>query len=275
MDLVIAILISVALVILAIVGEGAVRIALGLIFVLFIPGYTLTAALFPKRDSLDAVQRVALSFGLSIAVVPLIGLILNYTPWGISVNSILTSLLAFIIVTAGIAWFRRRRLPPEQRFVVRFSFNWLRFWRFPNRLDRVLSGVLIVAILAAIGMLVFVAISPTVEEKFTEFYILDSEGKTENYPDVVISGEEAQVTIGIVNREKEVTDYIIKIYIEGQRVEEVGPLTLAHEERWEQLVSFAPIEVGDDQEVEFMLYKTGEAEACEILHFWIDVVGSE
>ena len=275
MDLLIAILISVALVILAIVGEGPVRIALGLIFVLFIPGYTLAAALFPKRDSLDAVQRVALSFGLSIAVVPLIGLILNYTPWGISVNPILASLLAFIIVTAGVAWFRRRRLPPEQRFVPRINLSWLRFWRFPNRLDRVLSGVLIVAILAAIGMLVFVAISPTVEEKFTEFYILDSEGKTENYPDVVISGEEAQVTIGIVNREKEVTDYIIKIYIEGQRVEEVGPLTLAHEERWEQLVSFAPIEVGDDQEVEFMLYKTGEAEACEILHFWIDVVGSE
>ena len=275
MDLVIAILISVALVILAIVGEGAVRIALGLIFVLFIPGYTLTAALFPKRDSLDAVQRVALSFGLSIAVVPLIGLILNYTPWGISVNPILTSLLAFIIVTAGIAWFRRRRLPPEQRFVVRFSFSWLRFWRFPNRLDRVLSGVLIVAILAVIGMLVFAAIPPTVEEKFTEFYILDSEGKTENYPDVVVSGEEAQVTIGIVNREKEVTDYIINIYIGNQRVKEVGPLTLAHEERWEHLVGFIPIEVGEDQEVRFLLLKTGEVEVSEILHFWIDVVESE
>ena len=275
MDLLVAILISVALVILAIVGEGPVRIALGLIFVLFIPGYTLVTALFPKRDSLGAIERTALSFGISIAVVSLIAFIMNYTPWGIGLYPIMIPLLIFIVVTAGVAWFRRQRLPPEQRFEPRFHLGLLRFWRFPNRLDRVLSGVLIVAILAVIGMLVFVAQSPRVEEKFTEFYILDSEGKTENYPDVVISGEETQVTIGIVNREQEVTDYIIKIYIKEQKIEEVGTITLAHEQKWEQLVSFVPTKVGEDQEVEFMLYKTGEAEACEILHFWIDVVGSE
>jgi len=275
MDLLVAILISMALVIFAIVGEGPVRIALGLIFVLFLPGYTLVAALFPKRESLGAIERTALSFGLSIAVVPLIGLIMNYTPWGISLYPILISLLVFIVVAAGVAWFRRRRLPPEQRFEPCFRLGLLQFWRFPNRWDRVLSGVLVVAILAVIGMLVFVALSPTVEEKFTEFYILDSEGKTENYPDVVISGEETQVTIGIVNREQEVTDYIIRIYIEGQKVGEVGTITLAHEEKWEQLVSFAPTGVGEDQEVEFMLYMGGSDEAYQVLHLWIDVVEAE
>lgn len=275
MDLLLAILISVALVILAILGEGPVRIALGLIFVLFLPGYTLTAALFPKRESLGAIERTALSFGLSIAVVPLIGLIMNYTPWGISINPILISILVFIVVAAGIAWFRRRRLPPEQRFEPRFRLGWLRFWHFPNRWDRVLSGLLIVAILAAIGMLVFVVQSPKTEERFTEFYILDSEGKTENYPDVVVSGEEAKVTIGIVNREQEVTDYIIKIYIEGQKVEEVGPITLADEERWEQVVSLAPTEVGEDQAVEFMLYKVGGEEAYQVLRLWIDVAEAD
>jgi uncharacterized membrane protein len=48
--------------------------------VLFFPGYTLISALFPRKDSLSGVERLALSFGLSIAVVPLIGLILNYMP---------------------------------------------------------------------------------------------------------------------------------------------------------------------------------------------------
>ena len=263
------------LVFLAILGEGAVRIALGLIFVLFLPGYTLVAALFPKQDSLDAVQRIALSFGLSIAVVPLIGLIMNYTPWGISLYPILISLLVFIVVAAGVAWFRRRRLPPEQRFEPRFRLGWLRFWRFPNRWDRILSGVLVVAILATIGMLVFVAQSPRAEEKFTEFYILDADGKAENYPDVVISGEEAEVTMGIVNREQEATDYIIKIFVAGQQVKEVKTMTLAHEESWEQLVSFSPTKVGENQEVEFMLFKIGEVEAYLDLHFWIDVVAAE
>jgi len=39
-----------------------------------------TAALFPGKDDLDGIERIALSFGLSIAVVPLMGLALNYTP---------------------------------------------------------------------------------------------------------------------------------------------------------------------------------------------------
>ncbi|MGB3943467.1 MAG: DUF1616 domain-containing protein, partial [Methanothrix sp.] len=60
-----------------------VRVPVGLVMVLFLPGYALIAALFPRDDDLDGIERVALSFGLSIAVVPLIGLGLNYTPWGI------------------------------------------------------------------------------------------------------------------------------------------------------------------------------------------------
>ena len=63
--------------------SNILRIILGIPFLLFFPGYALAAALFTKGRGMDAVERVALSFGLSIAVVPLIGLILKYTPWGI------------------------------------------------------------------------------------------------------------------------------------------------------------------------------------------------
>ncbi len=99
-------------------SSGGLRIVLGLLFVLFFPGYTLLSALFPKRDSLDGIERVALSFGLSIAVVPLIGLILNYTPWGIRLYPILISVTLFILVASGIAWYRQRRLASTKRFRV-------------------------------------------------------------------------------------------------------------------------------------------------------------
>ncbi len=52
-------------------------------------------------------------------------------------------------------------------------------------------------------------------------------------------------------------------------------ITLAHEEKWEQEVRFAPKEVGEKQEVKFQLYKGSNSEAYHALNFWIDVVGSQ
>jgi uncharacterized membrane protein len=65
-------------------GGSPVGLVLGLIFALFSPGYALVATVFPKRHDLDIVRRLALSFGLSIVVVPFIGVFFNYTRWGIN-----------------------------------------------------------------------------------------------------------------------------------------------------------------------------------------------
>ena len=58
-------------------NESPVRIILCLPLVLFLPGYTLIATLFPRKGDLDGIERVAFSFGLSIAIIPLLGLALN------------------------------------------------------------------------------------------------------------------------------------------------------------------------------------------------------
>ena len=68
-------------------NETFIRTILGLFLILFIPGYSLIAALFPRKGDLDGIERAALSFGLSIAVTPLIGLALNYTSMGNQVNT--------------------------------------------------------------------------------------------------------------------------------------------------------------------------------------------
>ena len=91
--------------------SNILRIILGIPFLLFFPGYALAAALFTKGRGMDAVERVALSFGLSIAVVPLIGLILKYTPWGIRLETVLYSVASLIFITSAIAWIRRRVAP--------------------------------------------------------------------------------------------------------------------------------------------------------------------
>ncbi len=76
------------------------RWILGLVFVLFIPGYVTVEALFPKGRELDGIERFALSVGLSLALVPLVGLLLNFTPWGIRLTPIVISLT---ILTVGLA----------------------------------------------------------------------------------------------------------------------------------------------------------------------------
>ena len=126
--------------------SNILRIVLGLPIVLFFPGYTLIVSLFPRRDALGGVERAALSFGVSIVVVPLIGLILNYTSWGIRLYPVLISLTIFIVITSIVAWYQRRGLAQAERFTVSFNLI-LPSWREQSFIDKLLSVILIVAIL--------------------------------------------------------------------------------------------------------------------------------
>jgi len=252
--------------------SGVLRIIFGLCLVLFFPGYTLLSALFPRKGSLGGVERIALSFGLSIAIVPLVGLILNYTPWGIRLYAILIAITIFIFAAAAIAWQRQRRLPAQERFHVVFNLK-LPQWAGMSNLDKGLSIGLVVAIVAALGCLGYVIANPKHGEKFTEFYILGPEGKAEDYPQQVMLGEEARVILGIVNHEHQPTSYRVEIKINGVKNKELRTGILAHEEKWEQVVGFTPEEVGVNQKVEFWLYKDEELQPCfeEPLHLYIDV----
>jgi len=89
------------------------RYILGSIFVLCLPGYTFTKALFPERE-LDSVERAALSLGISLALVPIIGLLLNYTPWGVRLIPITLSLLALTLTFASAAMVREHRTKLRQ-----------------------------------------------------------------------------------------------------------------------------------------------------------------
>ncbi len=277
LDLIIIIALSLLVVPLALLASGPLRIALGVLFVLFFPGYTLIAALFPRRDTLDSVERLALSVGLSIAIVPLVGLVLNYTPWGIRLEPIVLSLLGFILVMSAVALWRRRNLPPEERFEVNLKGNFSQItlgWGNERSWDKLLSVLLVVAIVGAIGTIVYVIQSPKVGETFTEFYILGLEGKAEGYPNEVTLGNEGEVIVGIVNREHEPASYSVVIAVNEDSLTEVGPIYLDHEAKWEQEISFTPVMAGADQKVEFLLYKENDAEPYHRLHLWVDVNGT-
>jgi hypothetical protein len=99
-----------------------IRNFLGLIFVLWLPGYTFIKALFPSNASktetssnLSRVERITLNITMSLALVALIGLVLNFSPWGINLITIVLSLLAFSLIFASAAFAR------EYSFIVKMQ----------------------------------------------------------------------------------------------------------------------------------------------------------
>jgi len=85
------------------------RYALGSIFVLFLPGYSFIKVLFPTEE-LDDVERVALSIGMSLALVLLTGLLLNCTPLGIRMTPVTLSLLPLTITFTTAAIIKEHKL---------------------------------------------------------------------------------------------------------------------------------------------------------------------
>jgi len=83
------------------------RYVTGAVFVLFVPGYVLIEALYPKADELERVERFALDVGLSIAIVPLVGLVMNYTPWGIRLDPIFAALSLLVLGLGALGVWRK------------------------------------------------------------------------------------------------------------------------------------------------------------------------
>ena len=79
----------------------ALRIIFGSFFVLFLPGFSLSYAFFKKKE-IDMIERVALSFGLSIAVVPLLVFYFNWL-FGIKINALNSGIIILAVTAVGAA----------------------------------------------------------------------------------------------------------------------------------------------------------------------------
>lgn len=262
------------------INETLIRNVLGLPLVLFLPGYSLIAALFPAKSDLDGIERVALSFGLSIAVVPLIGLGLNYTPWGIRIHPILISLSTFTFIMCGLAYLRRAKLPESEVFDISFRATALSLKNeimgsSESKLDKALTVFLIFSILLSVVTLAYVVLSPKEGEHFTEFYLLGPEGKADNYPTKYILGENGTVIVGVVNHEYSPVNYTMEIKLENKSMflqENLKHITLAHNETWEEPVILTPEFEGKNMKLQFLLFnETGKSVPYRDLHLWIDV----
>jgi len=298
--LIIDILCALLIISIIFIPSTEVRVLIGLPFVLFFPGYMLKAALFVKKNEIDILEQVAISIGMSIALVALIGLCLNYTHWGIRLEPVLYCVAAFIFIMSTIAFFRRSRILKTYRITTTFTFNLPRWGE--GTFNGVLSIALIIAIVVALGAAGYFVVVPKIGENFSEFYILGTEGKAQNYPNeyimndglitqviysngtVDVASKMGAVTIGIVNHEQQTVIYYLKMIIDGEKVsinfggqitDSLGPIQLQQGEKWENSINIIPQHLADNQKVELLLFEGLETTPKYSLHFWINVVSAK
>ncbi|OLE59407.1 MAG: hypothetical protein AUG17_02855 [Crenarchaeota archaeon 13_1_20CM_2_53_14] len=195
----------------AVIQSGTI---LGILLILFVPGYLLVATLFPRAGELAWSTRLALSCALSITVVPIIGLVLNYTVFGLSVDSVVGSLAGYSLLVGWGAYFRRVRLPVESRLSAQINLEWPK-WSEYTFSDRVQTIALTLAVVAAISAVAYLASTPRPGASYTQFFILGPNGNASGYPTHLNVSEASTTSIGVTNHEQGATDYGVRVDLVG------------------------------------------------------------
>ncbi|MEJ2242309.1 MAG: DUF1616 domain-containing protein [Candidatus Bathyarchaeota archaeon] len=86
------------------------RYIFSFILVAFLPGYCLTEALFPRKISLDIIERIVFSIGLSFALTALVGLFLSFSSLRLTLGTALPTLGSLVIILSLIALIRKYKL---------------------------------------------------------------------------------------------------------------------------------------------------------------------
>jgi uncharacterized membrane protein len=253
-------------------GNTLIKTILGIPMILFIPGYVLVSVLFVKIDDLDDVKRIALSFGLSIAVIPLLGLLLNFT-FGLRPMPVLFTLCVYDIVFILISKYRREKLSEDKRFSVRFDgiYESICIGLKPKgALDFILTIILIFTTVLAIGMIYYSVATPKVGERLTEFYVLDTNGKTIDYPTYIKLGNSSNILLYISNHEYQPINYTLQV-MSNNTILANKELRLDNNEVWTQNITFKPDKEEYNKKLEFLLFKENDLKnPYRELYLWIN-----
>ncbi len=292
---------------------NSIRVAFGFPLLFVLPGYAFVAALFPECSAerasdeqagdaslggrITLLERGVISLGASLALVPLVGMVLNFTEWGIRLVPVLAVLSACTVALAVVAAVRRWNLPPNDRFRVPVGewYNDLRGWLFnaETTLDTALNVAIAASVLLAAGSVTYAVASPKQPQTYTEFYLLnetdDGTLVADGYPHNFTDGRTEEVVVGVQNHEEERTNYTVVVklqrvasrngsaeIIEERQLEGV-PVVLRDGEtrRWTHDV--APTMAGQNLRLQYLLYRgdppanSRVENAYREVHLWINV----
>ncbi len=245
---------------------GFFRVALGLIYLLFAPGYALQAALLPRRDQLASLDRLALSMGLSLAILPFLGLLLDGQIFLWQSTLFLTG---FTLLAGAVALYRRSRLAGKEVQARETEVSLRGEWLSLKGPQKALLTLILLAVLSGLGLVLLTLFSPTPGKHFTEFSLLSNSNIAENYPLEVRAGQPFTLKAGVRNQEGRAVTYTIQAALEGQPLVGTAPFDVMD---GEQVTLDLPLSVstpGEGQRLEITLLR--ENQVYRRLYLLLDV----
>ena len=259
---------------------GPPKLVLSLAYVLYVPGYWLVALFFPRPDDLDFFERLGASVGLSIAVVPVLALSLEWLRFGIRPWTILLAEFGATALFMALALWRRFRLKSRGRSIYTPHPAWhpTVWWRAATADERRIAGLLVGALLLASLSMAWVFLTPSSKEFLTEFYVLGKAGLAEDYPYEAALADDVVATIGITNRESGQPIYRIEVWLvdpwNPERRALMGQedtITLFPGQSREQPISWRAPWPGDGLQVQFLLFAGDDSQPYRQLRLWLNV----
>ncbi|MFC4989467.1 DUF1616 domain-containing protein [Saliphagus infecundisoli] len=287
---------------------STLRLAVALPLVFFLPGYALTAALFPasaragrgwnpvgasegetdrsRPGGIDTAERLACALALSIATVPTAVIALAPTV-GLTTGTVAAALAGVTAVVAQVGVLRRLRVPEGERYTVSARNAFRRLRGEQGAVATASALVLVAGVVAAALALGSGLVAPQPTPGFTELglYTEEEDGDlvADGFPDAIEPGESVPFVVAVENHEREAANYTV--VVEEQRIADGG---VADRTRLDE-ASFA-VEDGDSERTEWTVTPTAEegtvriavllyegespasdAEPAEDVHFWLEI----
>lgn len=210
--------------------ETPIRFVAGSLFVFVIPGYAISAALYPRLflfedssetgDGIDLLERLTISLGVSISLVSLNGILLSATV-GLTALPLALSIGGLSLCATLVAVRRRQEVPPEVRDPLKPYVRSLSVKTIlpPERSERLLVYICLIGIVLAVFSVGFATTQPSDSDKFTRFYVLgdSTDDSAANYPGPMHVDEPQNVTVGVANHEYRKMEYTIIVFSEQIR----------------------------------------------------------
>lgn len=279
LDLYLIILVSVLMIVLTYTpffSDSIFRAALAFPVTLFAPGYAMVAAMFPRKKEMGNIARMTMSVALSIIIVPLIGMALNYTPLGVRLDPILVCVTVFTIACSLVAMRSRFKVPEDElHFPELLNTARALLWGDKGSVDKAFGIAIVVALLLSAGTISYLVLVPGQGDQYTEFYLLGPEHITSGYPSDFLPGSQQPVIICIANHEKREMTYDIHVQLKDNNTTTLlstEHVVLGDNQTWEKTAQIKPDRMGSRMKLDFLLFADGNmAVPYQECRLWINV----